>query len=205
MESGLHKRLKLARIAAGYRSARHAAEALDLPYATYQAHESGKRNPSIAQVKAYAQAFRVSDVYLLAGGQAPTSNISAPLPAVRMVSIVSWAAASNFAEAEAEYGEKIPVPSSSSTLVALRVVGNSMDREAPHGSVIVVDYTQTFPVDKALVMARRGSETTFKRYRDTEGPRRFEPASTDPSHQTIFDNGEAIEIIGRVIYIIRAV
>jgi SOS-response transcriptional repressor LexA len=205
MQPDLHKRLKLARIAAGFRSARHAAEALNIPYATYQAHESAKRNPSIAQVKAYAAAFRVSDIYLLAGGQAPSSNISAPLPSVRMVSIVSWASASNFAEAEAEYGENVPVPSSSSTLVALRVVGTSMDREAPQGSVIVVDYSQTFPVDKTLVVARRGAETTFKRYRDTEGPRRLEPASTDPSHQTIYDNGQNIEIIGRVIYIIRTV
>lgn len=80
-----------------------------------------------------------------------------------------------------------------------------MDREAPPGSVIVVDYTQTFPVDRTLVVARRGSETTFKRYRDNDGPRRLEPVSTDPSHQTIFENGQSIEIVGRVIYIVRAV
>ncbi len=204
--STLRARLKAARVAAGYRNAKHAAEALGVPYATYQSHESGKREPRASLLKIYADTFNVTEAYLAAEDAEPLQSLSPrPPPLVQMVPVVSWASASDFSEATAENGEKVPVPSSSSTLFALRVSGNSMDREAPHNSIIVVDYAQTFPVDRALVVARRDNETTFKRYRDNDGPRRLEPASTDPSHQSIFENGGAIEIIGRVIYIIRAV
>lgn len=204
--SAFKDRLKAARVAAGFRNAKHAAEALGMPYATYQSHESGKRAPRASLLKIYAATFNASEAYLVDEDAEPVQSVSPrPPPLVQMVPVVSWASASDFAGATAESGEKVPVLSSSSTLVALRVVGNSMDREAPHSSVIVVDYTQTFPVDKALVVACRGNEATFKRYRDNDGPRRLDPASTDPSNQSIFENGGAIKIVGRVIYIIRAV
>lgn len=199
-------RLKAARVAAGYRNAKHAAEALGVPYATYHSHESGKREPRASLLKLYAATFNVTEAYLVAEDAEPVQSVSPrPPPLVQMVPVVSWASASDFAEATAENGEKVPVLSSSSTLFALRVTGNSMDREAPHNSIIVADHAQTFPVDRALVVARRGNDATFKRYRDNDGPRRLEPASTDPSHQSIFENGGAIKIVGRVLYIIRVV
>lgn len=77
-----------------------------------------------------------------------------------------------------------------------------MNRVVDDGGVIVVDYEQRHPYDKMLVIARIGDEVTFKRYRDTNGPIRLEPDSTDP-HETIFP-GEGFEILGRVVYSIRS-
>lgn len=101
----------------------------------------------------------------------------------------------------ADYEELIPVASDSDTLRALRVRGNSMNREVADGGIIVVDYSQRHPYDGMLVVARIGDEVTFKRYRDTNGPIRLEPESTEP-HDTIYP-GDGFEILGRVIHSIR--
>lgn len=50
-------RLKAARVAAGYRSARSAAEGLGVPVATYVQHENGTRGMSVQKYDAYLEFF----------------------------------------------------------------------------------------------------------------------------------------------------
>jgi transcriptional regulator with XRE-family HTH domain len=73
-------RLKRAREAAGFTSAREAALAMDLSYDTYAQHESGIRGYPAKKAEIYARRFRVSPEWLLYGkGDEPKPD---PLPTV---------------------------------------------------------------------------------------------------------------------------
>ncbi len=63
----IHERLKSARIRAGFGSAAAAAEGFGWPVGTYCGHENGSRGIRLAVAERYAQAFRVSDVWLVNG------------------------------------------------------------------------------------------------------------------------------------------
>ena len=60
-------RLRDARAKAGYETAKAAAEAMNIPIATYIQHENGYRGYPAARAKRYAQFFRVSPEWLLYG------------------------------------------------------------------------------------------------------------------------------------------
>ena len=120
------------------------------------------------------------------------------------VPIISWVQAgqltetiepSDFSDAK----EHVVVPYRRESLFALEVRGGSMNRIAPGGSLIVVDYYDQDPVDGKCYIFRVGGETTFKRYRAS--PARLEPDSTEPGHDTIFPQ-DGVEILGRVIRVI---
>jgi len=141
------------------------------------------------------------------------SEISQILPAeiniktveLRSVPLISWVEAGLMTDVVDPYpagaaADYIQVDSDSQTLIGLRVSGSSMDRIAPEGSVIIVDYADKTLVDGKFYVVRQGvSMATFKRYRAS--PPRLEPHSTDRSHQSITP-GEDTEIVGRVIKVI---
>lgn len=82
---------------------------------------------------------------------------------------------------------------------ALQVEGDSMDRIAPDGAVIVVDQSdRTLVSGKPYVLSDRGA-VSFKIWRPN--PPRFAPLSTNPSHEPIFcKSKDAAEkmVVGRV-------
>ncbi|MDO6485814.1 helix-turn-helix transcriptional regulator [Shimia thalassica] len=72
-------RLKEARIAAGFRSAREAADSFGWTGSTYAAHENGTRGIKPSDIEKYARAFR-SDPCLIAFGQTTTKSTIAGVP-----------------------------------------------------------------------------------------------------------------------------
>lgn len=80
--------------------------------------------------------------------------------------------------------------------IALRVVGDSMDRISPPDSIIFVDREDKVLVPNACYVISNGDgEATYKRFRPN--PMRFEPVSTNPNHETIYPQREPL-IVGRV-------
>lgn len=80
--------------------------------------------------------------------------------------------------------------------IALKVVGDSMDRISPPDSIIFVDRKDKRLVPNACyVIADDDGNATYKRYRSA--PTRFEPVSTNDNHETIFPDNDPI-IVGRV-------
>ena len=92
-----------------------------------------------------------------------------------------------------------PDPSIPPRAFALRVSGDSMDKEVPDGGTVVVD-----PEDKDLFPDRFyvvmvDGEATFKQFK--ADPARFVPCSTNPAHGDIrIGSGQAFELLGRVIW-----
>lgn len=124
---------------------------------------------------------------------------------LRFVPVISWASAGQPMEAIApqidETTPRVAVMSHSPTLLAVEVRGSSMNLIAPEGSYAVYDREDRQLVDRKYYLVEIDGEVTFKKYRDTAGPPRLEPESSD-DHDTIFPEGE-IHVIGRVVEVIR--
>ena len=73
------KRLRDARIKAGYLSASQAARAHGWRASTYIAHENGQNHYDAEQAKEYAKAFKTEAEYLLFGRSVPSSGIESEL------------------------------------------------------------------------------------------------------------------------------
>lgn len=81
--------------------------------------------------------------------------------------------------------------------IALRVVGDSMDRISPPESIILVNRRDRRLVPNALyVIADEDGNATYKRYRPGPPPR-FEPVSSNKDLEPIYPRHDPV-IIGRV-------
>lgn len=138
---------------------------------------------------------------------APPIDDSASLTETRepiiKVPLISWVQASQYTEIYDPYERgdsegEVEVPYGKDTLIALRVKGGSMNRVAPEGSIIIIDYSDKTLTSGKYYVVKQDGKATFKRYRTN--PDRFEPESTE-SHDTIFPTG-AVEIVGRVVKVI---
>lgn len=160
--------------------------------------EKGERRLKAEWMARFERALKVEPGSLM-------GNVDSSLPPVQHVPVLGWSSAGRPMEAVSEpISEYVPVPSTSSTLAAVRVRGDSMDRIAPNNSVIVYDYGITDLFDRGLYLVEIDGEVTFKRYRGSDGPARFEPDSTQPHHPTIFPSPRnAVRIVGRVIFALR--
>jgi hypothetical protein len=68
-------RLRIARLRAGYETAKEAAEALGFPVSTYLGHENGSRGYPAKKAYTYARKFKVREQWLLYGvGEAPGTD-----------------------------------------------------------------------------------------------------------------------------------
>ena len=79
---------------------------------------------------------------------------------------------------------------------ALRVKGDSMDRVAPDGSVVLVNHADRRLVPGAFYIFGDYGEATFKRFLD-KPVRLLAPYSTNPSHDPIAPKPGFV-VIGRV-------
>ena len=88
------------------------------------------------------------------------------------------------------------------TQIVLRMIGTSMDRVAPSGTVVTVDYRDTQLQDGKYYVISHDGTLSFRLYR--ADPDRFEPDSTDPDYPTLIPDA-TFAIMGRVIRIIHRV
>lgn len=66
------ERLRIARLRAGFETAKEAAEAMGFPVSTYLAHENGSRGYPAKKAEIYARKFKVREQWLLYGvGEGP--------------------------------------------------------------------------------------------------------------------------------------
>ncbi|HWI27845.1 MAG TPA: S24 family peptidase [Stellaceae bacterium] len=73
------KRLRRARLEAGYEDATAAARRFGWVIPTYLAHENGSRGFGLARAQLYAQAFKVNWQWLLTGEGSLSSNLRVPV------------------------------------------------------------------------------------------------------------------------------
>lgn len=150
--------------------------------------ERGERNVSLKNLQIMAEALGVAPSELIE--QKPVADVP----------ILSWVSAGMMARDDVQQdviGEiRMSDLDPRGDWVALRVEGDSMDRISPPGSLILVDLTDKALVPNACyIITDSDNQATYKRFRSN--PPRFEPVSTNTSHEPIFPDGEPA-VIGRV-------
>ena len=185
------QRLEEARKRRGFETAKDAARFFGWSYASYAQHENGTRGIVRTAAK-YAKAFRVSEAWLLTGEGEPGSALQVPL--------LSWISAGLMLRddiADEALGTLSVADLPPGDWIALKVVGDSMDRISPPDSVIFVDRKDKELVPNALyVIADDEGNASYKRFRPGP-PRRFEPVSVNHAHEPIIPEHDPV-IVGRV-------
>ena len=200
-------RLRWARETSGYSSAGEFARKNDLEEVAYRHHENGTRGLRPEVARRYAKLLKIDVNWLLYGDGSPRKGVdlSPSLQPIIWAPKISWVQAGKFAEGVAAVPSgdgEVPVIYHRATVFALEVRGSSMNRIATEGDTIIVDYEDRTPLDGKLYVIRQGAETTFKRYRSSNGPIRLEPDSTEP-HDIIFPQSDDLVIIGRVVGVLK--
>lgn len=160
----------------------------------------GTRSLQLSEVNALAEILEVPVLEILFRAGLWRSGSVAVVAVPVMTAIRGGAFTPQMVDEFAREFPLIYVESRRTTLIALRVEGDSMNRVAPGGSVVVIDYDERDLRNGDLGAFRYGGEATFKRYR-TDGVQAWlEPDSDNPRHVAIFPSeGETVEIIGKVI------
>lgn len=194
-------RLKYARHKAGFESPTAAAKAFrELNINTLISHENGNRDISRKAAEKYAKAFGVDAGWILFDGEAAANLDAYTVPLLSMVSAGNLRHQDGILKSDIErYIRVSDLPKGE--WVALQVDGDSMDRIAPDGAIILVDRADDRLIDgRYYIFSLEGGEATFKRYR--RNPERLQPFSTNPDHTSINVDGD-LYVFGRVRRVIQ--
>lgn len=221
------KRLEQARLARGFETAKDAARYFGWTYESYIQHENGTRGLSRAAGR-YAKSLKVSEGWLLTGeGQGPgvdSNNLvksSRPLGLIKVSGKVAANTWLSVDDMDFDYSDVEYVPSVDGFPLhwqfALVVEGNCLNKRANHGDKLVVldiiKAEQDVFADDLVIVERKKFggqmvERTAKRVRQAADGFELWPESTDPAHQEPIrlykvPEGEEIQIIGKVLWIMR--
>lgn len=132
------------------------------------------------------------------------ANVIDDVKGILKAPLISWVQAGSLEEAFDPYAlggfeDEVMVEYDRDTIIALRVRGTSINRVAPDGAVIIIDYSlQELTAEKFFVIRVNG-EATVKRF--MKNPDRFEPFSTEPDHPIVLP-AEDLYVVGRVIRVV---
>jgi SOS-response transcriptional repressor LexA len=193
-------RLREAMMRAGFKTPTEAANAYkrQINKNTLTSHLNGNRSISRKAAETYATIFGAKAGWLLYDEEGPR-DVDVPL--------LSRVAAGNLrlqhgiephdVERYIKVGE-LP----KGDWIALEVDGDSMDRIAPDGAILLVDRADDKLLDgRYYVFSLGGGEATFKRYR--RSPPRMQPFSTNPDHMSIPADNDDLYVIGRAKRVIH--
>lgn len=214
MSETIADRIRKARIRANIPTVKEAAIRLNVPYATYAAHENGSRVPDIETLVFYAKRYRVSVNWLATGAEdAIAAQGLRPVTVKAHVQAGEYSESWEWADRDAYdvYVEDVP-ELRAFRLYACETRGPSMNRRWPEKTVVVfTDAQETleepiagkrYVVEKTRADGR--SEHTVKLLHiDEDGQFWLVPESTDPRFQAPVrvngdDDTETVRIVGRV-------
>ena len=170
-------------------------------------------NPRMDSLQKIAAALQYPVAYFIKGADAELP--APPLPAkgrksrTKTVPVIDWVAAGQLTDTVSQ----LPPESETIEISGLppgdyfgtRARGDSMNRIAPDGALIIVNRAERDLVrGRRYIFAHRG-KTTFKRFGGTD-PYRLEPESLNPDNEIIFPNDPAAwEVIGRVRLVVSEI
>ncbi|NTF54387.1 hypothetical protein G6L12_05695 [Agrobacterium rhizogenes] len=208
MEEPKH-RLQKAREAAGFSNPTDAARAFKgiLGKDLLISNENGNRPISRKAAQKYAEAFGVKAGWILYGDNDNEDRNDLDVPLLSMV------AAGNLRDQPGimakdvirhiKIGELPP-----GDWVALQADGDSMNRVAPDGAILLVDRSDDRLIDgRYYIFSLGGGGATFKMFRraDNQYPNRMVPFSTNLDHMPMSADQDDLYVFGRVKRIIQDV
>ncbi|UIY28738.1 LexA family transcriptional regulator [Neorhizobium galegae] len=202
-------RLQQARKAAGYDSPTEAARAFKgfLGKDLLISNENGNRPISRKAAQKYAEAFGVSAGWILYGGNDNDDRRDVDVPLLSMVAAGNLRDQPGVTEEDVIRRIKIgELPQGD--WVALQADGDSMNRIAPDGAILLVDRSDDRLLDgRFYIFALGGGEATFKMFKraDKAYPNRLVPYSTNLDHMPMTADRDDLYVFGRVKRIIQDV
>lgn len=202
-------RLQRAREAAGFKSPTEAARAHKgyLGKDLLISNENGNRPISRKAAQKYAEAFGVKAGWILYGENDNEERTDIDVPLLSMVAAGNLRDQPGVSERDIirriKIGELPP-----GDWVALQADGDSMNRIAPDGSILLVDRSDDRLLDgKFYIFSLAGGEATFKMFKraDQHYPNRMVPYSTNLDHMPMSADRDDLYIFGRVKRIIQDV
>lgn len=202
-------RLRQARKDAGFDNPSDAARAFpkDLNKNTLISHENGNRPISRQAAQKYARLFNVRAGWLLYGETEDTSRVDLDVPLLSKVAAGNLRDQPGVSEKDVirriKVGELPP-----GDWVLLQADGDSMNRVAPDGALLVVDRSDDRLIDgRYYVFSLGGGEATFKMFKraDKSYPNRMVPFSTNLDHMPVSADQDDLYVFGRVKRIIQDV
>jgi SOS-response transcriptional repressor LexA len=128
----------------------------------------------------------------------PPPSIEGALP-TRRIPVIGSVSAGNWKEAIQQPMGTMPMPEEDlpDDSVALRVVGDSMDKLVPDGGIVIFTPSdRELFADNYYIVLNEEGETTFKQYKSD--PARLVPCSSNPRHTDISIGDGKFQIVGRV-------
>lgn len=174
------ERLRRARQAAGFKSARAAAIQFGWGVSTYAAHENGQNDFDALTAEKYGRAFKTTAAWLLTGGD----NARPRTRSAKLVGYVGAGAEAHFyGDGQGEVGEVEMPPDAPDSTVAVEVRGDSMFPLAEDGWLVYYDETPRPPTDdlvgKLCVLSLEDGRVLLKRLGPTRGAGLFDLFSTN--------------------------
>lgn len=193
------KRLAQARVQSGLGGYRKLANLLGWNENTYKSHEL-RGGFGLADARKYAKAFKVSLNWLFMGTGDPADADDEAVKATD-VPLISWISAGALGEHEgimdlADFPTIPALDLPDGDWIALRVVGDSMNKISPPGSIVFVNRNdRRLAPNACYIVADEDGNATYKRYRPNDNPP-FQPASYAEIEPPAFQG--AVTVIGRV-------
>lgn len=204
-----HHRLRQARVEAGFERQVDAVRRFNFNKNTYKSNENGNMAFSYSAAEDYGKAFGVEAEWLYAG-TGPMRAAEAPdFRRVVTVPIIAWVAAGQLGDPDTQLPAELQTLEISGLpagdYFGTKAQGDSMNRIAPDGSILVVDRADKDLVrGRRYIFSRRG-KTTFKRFGGTD-PYRLDPESLNPENESIFPrDGETWDVVGRVKLVVSEI
>lgn len=190
------ERLVWARRNAGLAGPKAVADQFGFNLNNYKAHEQGRNGFSATVGDDYAKAFGISSKWLYLNIGSPTDKDEGTIHVIPILAMISAGMLTRDDVADEALGSIRLGDLPAGDWIALKVVGDSMDRISPPDSTILVNRRDRRLVPNGLyVIADEDGSATYKRYRPN--PPRFEPVSTNKDLEPIFPTQDPV-IIGRV-------
>lgn len=178
------------------------AKTLGVTRAAVGQWKSGDTSPSSDNLVRISEILNVSFEWLGTGrGNMDVPSQSAEAPVFNAIPLVSWVSAGQLIDSQTqippEKYEKIALGDlGSGDFFALRVMGDSMNRVSPEGSIVAVNRSERELItDKPYIFSYRG-ETAYKLWQPD--PPHLAPNSTYPNKPIFIKRKKDLEVVGRV-------
>lgn len=210
-----HERLKAARLAAGFKSARDATDRFGWTYPTYAGHENGTRGITPEAAEEYGARFRVSPSYIVFGEREAQGEVLAPdaiipedlIPVYDVSasagdgSIVEYESVACSLGFPSDYLRRT-LRSNPRDLAILTVNGYSMMPTLKEDDLVMVDTSKRNIGYDGMFVVRHDDVLKVKRLRWGEGRRTIWLISDneDNGYPPIEVPAENLAVIGRVMW-----
>lgn len=192
LKEAICERLKQARLALGFSTAKAFALSHGLKISTYSLHEAGTREMSFETIEQYSRHLKINLSWLLTGMGPLHSHLTREAP------LLVWDDLKNGIK-RSRWETKAKISSDTDLSIhafALRVVDDAMEPRYPKGTLLLVDSAQWPQNRDYALIQKENQDFCFRQLLETQGSL-FAHALNE--HYPVFEITPSMTILGKVV------